>query len=88
MKRKLVALQLLSYSCIVTKNTLRLFLTVSWVGLQYVIVVFPDHTHLLFSVSLPRGSVGWSIVVYTGHSHLLFYEGKSSIMLIDLSNVV
>ena len=25
-----------------------LFLRVPWVGLQYVIVVFPDHTHLLF----------------------------------------
>ena len=25
-----------------------LFLTVLWVGLQYVIVAFPDHTHLLF----------------------------------------
>ena len=22
----------------------------SWVGLQFVIVVFPDHTHLLFDV--------------------------------------
>ena len=44
----LVALLLLSYRCIVSKNVLRLFLTVPWVGLQYVIVVFPDHTHLLF----------------------------------------
>ena len=25
-----------------------LFLTMPWVCLQYVIVVFPDHTHLLF----------------------------------------
>ena len=25
-----------------------LFLEVPWVGLQCVIVVFPDHTHLLF----------------------------------------
>ena len=48
-KRKLVAL-LLSYRCIVTINDLWLFLTVPWVGLQYVIVVFPDHTHLLFGV--------------------------------------
>ena len=44
--RKLVALLLLSYSCIVAVNVLRLFLTVPWVGLQCVIVVFPDHTHL------------------------------------------
>ena len=37
---------LLSYKCIVTINVLWLFLTVPWVGLQCVIVVFPDHTHL------------------------------------------
>ena len=45
-KRELVVL---SYICIVTINVLWLFLMVPWVGLQYVIVVFPDHTHLLFS---------------------------------------
>ena len=48
MKRKLVALLVLSYRCIVTINVLWLFLTVPWVGLQYVIVVFSDHTHLRF----------------------------------------
>ena len=47
-KRKLVALLLLSYRCIITINVLWLFLTVPWVSLQYVIVVFPDHTHLRF----------------------------------------
>ena len=47
-KRKLVALLLLSYRCIVTKYILWLFLGVPWIGLQCVIVVFPDHTHLLF----------------------------------------
>ena len=46
LKRKLVALLLLS--CIVTINFLLLFLTVTWVDLQCVIEVFPDHTHLLF----------------------------------------
>ena len=44
-KRKLVALLLLSYRCIVTVNALWLFLTVLCVSLQCVIVVFPDHTH-------------------------------------------
>ena len=44
-KNKLVALLLMSYSCIVTINVLVLFLAVPWVGLQCVIVVFPDHTH-------------------------------------------
>ena len=47
-KRKLGALLLMSYRCIVTINVLWLFLMVPWVGLQCVIVVFPDHTHLLF----------------------------------------
>ena len=44
-KRKLVALLLLSYRCLVTVNILWLFLVVQWVGLQCVIVMFPDHTH-------------------------------------------
>ena len=46
--RKLVTLLLLSYRCIVTCNVMRLFLAVRWIGLQCVIVFFPDHTHLLF----------------------------------------
>ena len=45
---------LLCYYCLtdvllLTINVLRLLLTVPWVGLQYVIGVFPDHTHLLFA---------------------------------------
>ena len=51
-KRKLVALLLLSYRCMVTVNVLLLFLTVPWLGLQCVIVVFPDHTNLLLERSL------------------------------------
>ena len=43
-KRELVALLNLSSWCLVE----RLFLAVPWVCLQFVIVVFPDHTHLLF----------------------------------------
>ena len=34
-------------------NVMWLFLTVPWVGLQCVIVVFPDHTHLLIE-SAPK----------------------------------
>ena len=47
-KRKLIALQLLPYRCSVTMNVLWLFFTVPWAGLQFVVVIFPDHTHLLF----------------------------------------
>ena len=44
----LVALLLLSFGSLVTVNVLWLFLTVLWVSLQFMIVVFTDHTHLLF----------------------------------------
>ena len=47
-KRELVYLLLLSFGCLVTVNVLWLFFTVPWVGLQFMFVVFPDHTHLLF----------------------------------------
>ena len=46
MKKKLFALLILSYRCIVTINVLWLFLTVPWFRLQCVNVVFSDHTHL------------------------------------------
>ena len=45
-KRELVALFCLSSWCLVI--VVWLFLTMPWVCLQFVIVVFPDHTHLLF----------------------------------------
>ena len=45
-KRKLVALLLLSYRCIVTINVLWLFITVPCDGLLCVVVLFPDHAHL------------------------------------------
>ena len=46
-ERTLVVLRLLSYRCVLTLNVLWLFRAVSWVGLLCVIVVCPDHTHLL-----------------------------------------
>ena len=47
-QRKLVTLLLFLIDVlIVALNVLWLFLTVPWVGLQFVIVVFTDHTHLL-----------------------------------------
>ena len=46
-KRELVALLSLSAWCLVI--VVWLFLVVPWVYLQFVIVLFSDHTHLLFS---------------------------------------
>ena len=45
-KRELVAMLNLSSRCLVMVE--RLFLAVPWGCLRFVIVVFPDHTHLLF----------------------------------------
>ena len=47
-QRALVALLCLSSCCLVTDIGLWHFLMVPWVGLQCVIVVFPDQNHLLF----------------------------------------
>ena len=47
-KRELIALLNLSSLCLVVVE--RLFLAVPWGCLQFVIVVFPGHTHLLFFI--------------------------------------
>ena len=49
-KRELVALLSLSFWCLVMVE--RLFLAVPWGCLRFVIVVIPDHTHLLFSAEI------------------------------------
>ena len=52
-KRELVALLNLYSWCLVMVE--RLFLAVLWGCLRVVIVVFPDHTHLLFMVKMRHG---------------------------------
>ena len=49
-KKELVALLGLSSWCLVMVE--QLFLAVPWGCLRFVIVVFPDHTHLLFLTSM------------------------------------
>ena len=61
-KRKLGAFLVLSCGCIASMTFLWLFLSMPRVGLQCVIVVFPDHTHLRFVAqnithNLPRQKV-------------------------------
>ena len=78
-KRKLVPLLLLSYRCIVSINVMWLFLTVPWVGLQCVIVVFPDITDFLLCKVLSekwrfsgrpvmslRCMLAWLFVIFQG----------------------
>ena len=55
-KRELIALLNLSSWCLVIVE--RLFLAVPRGCLQFVIVVFPDHTHLLFSKVLQNAPIG------------------------------
>ena len=57
-KRELVALLNLSSWCLVMVE--RLFLAVPWGCLHFVIVVFPDHTHLLYLGHI-RKSNFWSL---------------------------
>ena len=49
LKTELVALLCLSSWCLVI--FVWLFFAVPWICLRFVIVVFPDHTHLLFKMS-------------------------------------
>ena len=49
-KRELVALLNLSSWCLVMVECL--FLAMPWGCLRFVIVILPDHTHLLFSIPL------------------------------------
>ena len=74
--RRLVALLLLSYRCIVTINVLWLFLTmVPWVGLQYAIVVFPDHTHFLTYISFSSNFVSFQ------HSEVCFSAAMIAVIV-------
>ena len=59
-KRELIALLNLSSWCLVIVE--RLLLAVPRGCLQFVIEVFSDHTHLLFSMSLSCNVMGWSVV--------------------------
>ena len=55
-KRELVALLSLSSWCLVI--VVWFFLAVPWLCLQFVIVVFPDHTHLLFLIEIGVNKLG------------------------------
>ena len=68
-KRELVALLYLSSWCLVMVG--RLFLAVPWGCLRFVIVVFPDHTHLLFLNQRPCPYYN-ICVLFTYHRHTLY----------------
>ena len=78
-KRELIALLNLSSWCLVMVE--QLFLTVPRGCLQFVIVVFPDHTHLLFFISNTNHFSSWkslmgSILQY-GHGPAVTWYYKT-----------
>ena len=71
-KRKLAVLLLLCYRCIVTINFPWLFLTVPWVGLQCLVVVFLDHIHFFIGKKV---SLEYAPVLYdTKIGNLMYVE--------------
>ena len=60
-KRELVVLLCLSSWCLVI--VVWLFLMMPWVCLKFVIVVFPDHTHLLFFIKHCRDLCNLTAIV-------------------------
>ena len=72
-KRELIALLNLSFWCLVMVE--RLFLAVPRGCLQFVIVVFPDHTHLLFLKAQPRQHIS-NIYIYLYGSYQMMFTGS------------
>ena len=63
-KREPIALLSLPFWCLVI--VVWLFLAVPWVCLQFVIVVFTDHTHLLYFATL------WNLLTKSPYKSILF----------------
>ena len=74
-KRKLVALLYLSSWCLVMVK--RLFLAVLQGCLQFVIVVFPEHTHLKFLITLAK--LGTSQFMFK-HNFRIHYVPESHVL--------
>ena len=79
-KRELIALLNLSSWCLVMVE--RLFLAVPRGCLQFVIVVFPDHTHYFLHIT----EIGFKILIDTGGMFHLIYNTGGTYHLIYLSN--
>ena len=74
-KKKAGCFAFIVLQCIVIINVMCRFLTVPWVGVQGVIVVFPDHTHLLFSI-VERRLRNVRVYVFSLYSLLLQLSTK------------
>ena len=91
-KRELIALLDLSSWCLVMVE--RLFLAVPGGCLQFVIVVFPDHTHLLFFLSksyffkIQIEKFNSSIWIFNHYKQAGFISKKTNVGSIICYNVV
>ena len=81
-KRELVALPSLSSWCLVM--VVWLFLAVPWVCLRFVIVVFPDHTRLLFFTI--KGGQGKPCICLNSFINSFCATGKFNLLLITFAN--
>ena len=86
-KRELIALLNLSSWCLVMVE--RLFLTVPRGCLQFVIVVFPDHTHLLFLGRLATIICvhGMSCSLIGIHNVCLHHKSSPEYILIESADI-
>ena len=73
-KGERVALLLLSYGYLVTLNVMYRY----WVGLHFVIVVFPDHTYFLYSL----------VKIASDSYNLLFEKKTHTLAFSKLSNAI
>ena len=80
-KRGLVAMLSLSSWCLVM--VVWLFLAVSWVCLRFVIVVFPDHTHLLFLYIL-HTKIGYIVRGHLAPLCVFFLTLRTNFMYFNL----
>ena len=78
-KRELIALLNLSSWCLVMVE--RLFLTVPRGSLQFVIVVFPDHTHLLFLLKFTV-ALSFSFYRYWFRSYLSITPRGANVLIL------
>ena len=70
-KRELIALLNLSSWCLVV--VVWLFLALPWVCLQFEIVVFPDHTHLLFLFLIKHSILLTSCIKISKQYRITYY---------------
>ena len=89
-KSELVALLSLSSWCLVM--VLWFFLAVQWVWLRLVVVVFPDHTHLLFFIPLqPMFNVCRAVDVLKPafvSTYIVYIFGKIELLSIHAYKIV